>query len=73
MATKKDPPAAAGEQVEAAIADFKDTIAAADAQLSELRKLRHNLSATIEEGETTLSALASNAPRPANRAQVGRG
>lgn len=72
MATKKDPPAAAGDQVEAAITDFKSTLSAADAQLSELRKLRHNLSATIEEGESTLAALASNAPRGAARAVGGR-
>lgn len=67
MARNKESPAAAASQVDAAITDFKDTLALADAQLSELRKLRHSISSVIEEGEQRLSSLASNAPRPAGR------
>lgn len=67
---RKDPPPAAGDQVETAIADFKDTLATADAQLTELRKLRHSLSVIVEEGEQRLSSLASNAPRAS--AQISR-
>lgn len=63
----REAPAAAANQVDAAISDFKDTLSTADAQLSELRKLRHSLSAVIEEGEQRLSSLASNAPRPTGR------